>query len=150
GALRRLPCQKTARSSPLGAPSGRGRNIWAAVFRRQAGKRPAPLSAVQIFLVLQVVPGVLHVVVIVQGVQQLGHVGHLVGVGQDGGGGGDHRHVGRDERIALLLQSVAHSAECFRRGGDLGSVLTGVKILGAGVQSVHHGLVGVLVLQIQR
>ena len=92
-------------------------------------------------------PDVLHVVVLFQSVQQLAHGLQLVGVGQTSGGHGHHGQVVGQDLVALLLQSLDHSGVVLGIGGDLGSVLAGVKVLGTGVQSIHHGLVGVLVLQ---
>src|SRR5699024_7502366 len=101
----------------------------------------------QVLFVFEAVPDVLHVVVILQRVQQLAHQLELVGVGQAGGGHGHHGQVRRDELVPLGLQRVADGREAVGIGGDLGGVLARVKVLGAGVQGVHHGLVGVLVLQ---
>src|SRR5699024_288175 len=71
------------------------------------------------------------------------------GIGQGGGGGGNHSHIGGDEGVALLFQGIADSAEVVRIGGDLGSILAGVEVLGTGIQRVHHGLIGVFVLQVE-
>ena len=71
-----------------------------------------------------------------------------VGVGQRGGGGRHLRHVSGDELVALLLQRLADGGEVLRAGGDLSGILTGVEIVRTGIQSVHHQLVGVFVLQI--
>ena len=77
--------------------------------------------AIQVFLVLEGVPGVLDIIIVVQGVQQLAHLDELIGVGQRGGGGRHLRHVGGDELVALLFQRVADSGEVLGAGGDLGA-----------------------------
>ena len=78
--------------------------------------------AVEVFLVLQGVPGVLDIVIVVQGIQQLAHLDQLVGVGQRGGGGRHLCHVGGDELVALLLQRVADSGEVLVGGVNVKNI----------------------------
>ena len=91
-------------------------------------------------------PDVLHVVVLFQSVQQLAHGLQLVGVGQTSGGHGHHGQIVGQDLVALLLQSLDHSGVVLGIGGDLGSVLAGVKVLGAGIQTarriIDSGMIG--------
>ena len=93
-------------------------------------------------------PGVLDIIIVVQGVQQLAHLDELIGVGQRGGGGRHLRHVGGDELVALLFQRFADGGEVLGAGGDLGGVLACIEVIGTGVQRIHHQLIGILVLEI--
>ena len=92
-------------------------------------------------------PDVLDIVVVLQRVQQLAHCLELIGVGQAGGGHGDHGQVVAQDLVALLFHGLDHSGVVLGIGGDLSSLFACIKVLGTGIQSVHHGLVGILILQ---
>src|SRR5699024_12084336 len=93
---------------------------------------------VELVLVFEVVPDVLDIVVILQRVKQLGHVGHLVGVAEGGGAGGHLCDIRRNKLISLFLLRVADGGEIVGGGGPFGGILPGVKYLGAGVKRLHH------------
>ena len=74
--------------------------------------------AVEVFLVLQGVPGVLDIVIVIQRIQQLAHLNQLIGIGQRGGGGGHLCHIGRNKLVALLLECLADSGDCLLYTSD--------------------------------
>ena len=92
-------------------------------------------------------PDVLDVIVILEGIQQLAHQLELIGVGQTGGGHGDHGQVVGEDLVALLLHCLDDSRVVLGVGGDLSGLFACIEVLSTGIQRVHHGLVGILVFQ---
>lgn len=88
-------------------------------------------------------PDVLHIVVVLQHVDELLHVFHIALAGELDVILGDHLHLGADEGIPLLLQSLYHVIEGVWLAGDLQGGAVGLEVRRAGVQSIHHD--GVLV-----
>ncbi len=89
----------------------------------------------------EAVPDVLDIVVVLQGIQQLAHCLELIGVGQAGGGHGDHGQIIAQDLVALLFHGLDHSRVVLGIGGDLSSLFACIKVLGTGIQSIHHGLI---------
>ena len=92
---------------------------------------------------------VLHIVVVLQGVDELLHVLDVLFVGELDVVLGDHLHVGLQEGVALALQGGHHVVEGVGVGVDLEHVVRCLHVLGAGLQGVHHHGVLVQVLGVQ-
>ena len=90
----------------------------------------------QVLFVLERVPDVLDVIVILEGIQQLAHQLELIGVGQTGGGHGDHGQVVGEDLVALLLHCLDDSGVVLGVGGDLSGLFACIEVLSTGIQSV--------------
>ena len=115
-------------------------------------KRPLPkqgsfvmqMKEVLLFFLLgklRVVIDGLGIVVILQPVDQLLHLGHGFLVRQLGGGGGNHLALGGEEHATGLLQFVAHAGEVVGVGVDDGCTLAHFHVVRAAIQGQHGQLV---------
>ena len=86
-------------------------------------------------------PDILHIVVVLQHLQQLLHLLQRFFVRGDHGILRDHLHLGAQEGQSLRFQLLTHGGELIGIGGDLESVVHGLHVLGARIQHGHHHFV---------
>ena len=95
-------------------------------------------------VLVPVVVGILHVLVVVEHVEQLFHVLDVLVALELHVGLRDKADVRADEGVVLLLESLDDVVERVGVGRDLEDVILGVEIVGTGVERIHHD--GVLVV----
>ena len=95
-------------------------------------------------VLVPVVVGILHVLVVVEHVEQLFHVLDVLVALELHVGLRDKADVRADEGVVLLLEGLDDVVERVGVGRDLEDVILGVEIVGTGVERIHHD--GILVV----
>ena len=90
-------------------------------------------------------PDVLHIVIVIEEVQHLFHVGDVLFLLQLLVILGDHLDLGGGEMVALGGEGVGHGVEVVGGGVDGEAVLLGLEVIGAGIHSVHHDRVFLII-----